>query len=793
MDPNESLVLSEEVVVFPIAELDPAQRASIASGEGDYGLTKRKSRRTTRLIDRAAVDLLEEFRTPSSVPDAINRFSEKFGMAPAEVLHTSFELLSVLLRDGFLLRATPETISGMRPVEAVDGWKPLEPLRVLEDTEVHLVHSPSDQRGVLKRVSRDADRWIRRALINEARILRQLNGRVAPELLEDGSEQDAPYIVIAWRKGLPSALAAAQLRRPWVFNSRDQLATLCLRVLDAYAHLHALGILHADVQPSNILIDIEDERVSLIDFGLAVKMDGPGTDPVPRGGVEAFYSPEAARAILADVPLPRPTAASEQYAIAAVIYKLLTGHDCLEPRLDRAAWHTAVCSHPPRPFVRLGIPPWPKLEMSLARALAKEPGDRYPSVAAFRDEFASAAQTVAADTSASTRAWRPPGLFDTTLARLVDPDDVASRPLSRPSASLNFGATGIAYFLLRASSILQRPDLFAAADLWIERAKREALSPSDAFFDYSRGLSEDTVGKAALYHSAVGMHCVDALIACSANQPQRLAHAIGRMIETAEVQDRRADLVSGHAGQLIACATVLETLSALGHREERERVIALGQRRRDDLLGVWGPLDRPLPGASEAFYGIAHGWAGAAYAMLRFSEASHEPVAEAVIETLRSLSGAAIKAHGGAFWPRGSRDADVWTGWCHGSAGYVFLWAQAQNSLAIDDFIELAAMAGEHMWLAPPPEIGHLCCGAAGQGYAYLALHRLTGDARYVDRARQALDHGVGFVGTRGMSTDSLYKGDLGLALLELETSEPLLAAMPMFEPERWPSGRDQA
>ena len=111
----------------------------------------------------------------------------------------------------------------------------------------------------------------------------------------------------------------------------------------------------------------------------------------------------------------------------------------------------------------------------------------------------------------------------------------------------------------------------------------------------------DTVGQAALYHSAVGMHCVDALIACSANQPLRLSDAIADLVVAASVPERRADLVTGHAGRLIACATVLEALAALGYDEERERLLALGQRRRGELLGVWGPVDRALPGASEPF------------------------------------------------------------------------------------------------------------------------------------------------------------------------------------------------
>jgi serine/threonine-protein kinase len=175
-----------------------------------------------------------------------------------------------------------------------------------------------------------------------------------------------------------------------------------------------------------------------------------------------------------------------------------------------------------------------------------------------------------------------------------------------------------------------------------------------------------------------------------------------------------------------------------------------------------------------------------AYGMLRFAEASGEPVPPQVIDTLDGLSAAAVIADGAASWPLGLQNADVWTGWCHGSAGHALLWSQAQKSLGSDAFLELAIMAAEHAWRSAPPDVGHLCCGAAGQAYAFLALHRLTGKGLYVDRARRRLEESVAFVGTRGMSPDSLYKGDLGVALLELDLSEPLLAAMPLFESEHW-------
>ena len=275
LEATDPLVLSDEVIVFPIVELDPAVRAAIDAGAGEYGVTKRNSRRTTRLIDQAAAELLEEFRSPTSVPDAIDRFSQRAGIAPRQVLDGSFEFLSRMVRDGFLVSATDAPVSRVGPVDTVgDGGcsSRCGCSRIRRSTSCsHRLRSAGCSNAWLPMPIAG----IRRALINEARILRKLDGQGAPELFEDGSERDSPYIVVAWRKGLPSPLAAAQLRRPWVPNSREQLAATCVRVLDAYAELHGRGVLHGDVHPTNILVDIDADGVSLIDFGLAVDEERP--------------------------------------------------------------------------------------------------------------------------------------------------------------------------------------------------------------------------------------------------------------------------------------------------------------------------------------------------------------------------------------------------------------------------------------------------------------------------------------------------------------------------------------
>ena len=121
---------------------------------------------------------------------------------------------------------------------------------------------------------------------------------------------------------------------------------------------------------------------------------------------------------------------------------------------------------------------------------------------------------------------------------------------------------------------------------------------------------------------------------------------------------------------------------------------------------------------------------------------------------LAELESLAVREGNRAWWQRGPTDDVVWPGWCHGSPGYAMLWAQAHRVLSNDRFLELAGMAAEHAWSEPAP-MGHLCCGAAGQAYAFLSLHRLTGEGVQVDRARSRLERAIGFIGDQGMTPNS--------------------------------------
>ena len=104
---------------------------------------------------------------------------------------------------------------------------------------------------------------------------------------------------------------------------------------------------------------------------------------------------------------------------------------------------------------------------------------------------------------------------------------------------------------------------------------------------------------------------------------------------------------------------------------------------------------------------------------------------------------------------------------CHGAPGVVCRLAGAPRSAPWDDLLD---GAGELTWAAGPLLKGaSLCHGTAGNGYAFLALYRRTGDVRWLDRARAFAMHAIEQVErhrTRyGMGRWSLWTGDLGVAL----------------------------
>ena len=128
------------------------------------------------------------------------------------------------------------------------------------------------------------------------------------------------------------------------------------------------------------------------------------------------------------------------------------------------------------------------------------------------------------------------------------------------------------------------------------------------------------------------------------------------------------------------------------------------------------------------------------------------------------------------------------SGWCNGSAGFVFLWLLAYEQFGVSGYARLATGAAWSTWDGDAEYSPDLCCGLAGRAYALLAMHRHTGDREWLTRATVLAERAVAVSTGAAAEVTSLYKGSLGTALLSADLEHPERARLPLFEHEGWPA-----
>jgi serine/threonine protein kinase len=145
------------------------------------------------------------------------------------------------------------------------------------------------------------------------------------------------------------------------------------QVADALDVAHARGLVHQDVKPGNVLVDAAD-HCYLSDFGLTKQLrGGEATESGLLAGSLDYLAPEQIRRGAID-------GRTDQYALGCVLYELLSG----APPFRRETEAQTLWAHmqeEPSPLAA-----YPGLDSIFARALAKEPEDRYESCNAFVDD-----------------------------------------------------------------------------------------------------------------------------------------------------------------------------------------------------------------------------------------------------------------------------------------------------------------------------------------------------------------------------------------------------------------------
>ena len=204
----------------------------------------------------------------------------------------------------------------------------------------------------------------------EARSVARLKHPNILEIFDFGYEDDVAFLVLELVEG---GTLGDRVGKPMDLREVIQVLEPIASALD---HAHAMGILHRDIKPTNILLHPNGTPV-LADFGLA-KMAGSMQRLTGSGtvmGTPEYMSPEQA----ADDPVGPQ---SDRYSLAVVAYEMLTGHVPFMADTPAAVLLSHVTKAMPATRELRGELS-AHIEEVLRRGLAKVPEDRYPSSAAF--------------------------------------------------------------------------------------------------------------------------------------------------------------------------------------------------------------------------------------------------------------------------------------------------------------------------------------------------------------------------------------------------------------------------
>jgi len=802
-------MLPSDLVVVPVSELPKQVREKIECAEGDCALARPHSRNPSLIVDAQAAELLNEFRKPVTIVQAVIQYSCKKKTDPEQTLEEAFPLLARLVREHLLVPEGSEEAQPIQPLlEAGTRFAETEVLRcvqVCEDTDLYSVSSSDCETAALK-VLRPNPRPETEQMFNrEAEALKRLDASISPRLLRSGVIDNHRYLLIEWCSGEECSTAVAKLKWSGGANVRACLIQFCAAILDAYARLHAQGIIHSDIHPQNVLVG-DEYSVKIIDFGLA-QITGAenGFERVLRGGIAFFFEPEYAKAVMSGAPPPPSTLLGEQYSLAALVYFLVTGEHYLDFSIDKNQMLRQIAEDTPLPFTGRGVQEWPELEQVLAKALSKHPSERFTSVAEFADELRSfggpGPERIGPYLAGATRSSYPAAedMLQRLLARVGQGGSLLESGLkAAPKVSVVFGSAGVAYGLYRIARARGDGRLLALSDLWAARASRDS-SLKDAFYCPEIDVNPEVVGNVSPYHTVSGVYVVQGLIAHDLGDELPQAMAVKRFLASiAEISCENLDLTLGRSGMLIGASLLLDAV--LDHTfPGASLLIEFGNCTLDRM---WLEVQQ-LPPIRECrkipYLGVAHGWAGILFATMRWCYSSGTPLPSEFPERLEQLSELAEYVGRRARWRCVIRENHCGNGgvhavgWCNGSAGFVHLWILAHRMLGNSKHGVLADRAGFDVAESKGP-IGNLCCGYAGQAYALLSLYKHTLDRSWLTRAQHQaqlaaqamLDFAAAGIDPElTLRTESLYYGELGIATLASDLQNPEFAAMPFFESEQ--------
>ncbi|MFJ5828029.1 protein kinase [Streptomyces sp. NPDC093089] len=189
-----------------------------------------------------------------------------------------------------------------------------------------------------------------------------------------------PYIVMEYVEGQPLGSVLAADVQQYGAMPADKVLKVTADVLAALEVSHEMGLVHRDIKPGNVMTT-KRGVVKVMDFGIARAMQSGVTSMTQTGmvvGTPQYLSPEQALGRAVD-------ARSDLYSVGIMLFQLLTGRLPFDADSPLAIAYAHVQEEPVAPST-VNRSVTPAMDALVARALRKNPNERFPSAAAMRDE-----------------------------------------------------------------------------------------------------------------------------------------------------------------------------------------------------------------------------------------------------------------------------------------------------------------------------------------------------------------------------------------------------------------------
>src|SRR6195256_6430280 len=220
--------------------------------------------------------------------------------------------------------------------------------------------------------------------VREAHAVARLNHPNIVQVYDFGEEGDMAYLVMEFIRGdeLKSTLSTGRQ-----FDRKECVRIMC-ELLDALEFAHEAGVVHRDIKPANVMLDSQG-RAKLTDFGVArvTDSDRPHAERTQAGtvvGTPAYMSPE-------QIQGQRIDRRTDIFSAGVILYQFLTGQ---KPFTGEGAWTVAkkiIQEDPPMPS-SINMAVSPEFDRVVAKALAKDPDQRFATAREFSQALKRAAE-----------------------------------------------------------------------------------------------------------------------------------------------------------------------------------------------------------------------------------------------------------------------------------------------------------------------------------------------------------------------------------------------------------------